>query len=310
MANQDSGYFGMKLGEALSAGAGHIANALQRKYELQRQEELRQQQEAKAQAMQQQTLRMGFAQKGIAYDPNNPEASFGALQKQGVESSQLGQMKTLAEIQKLQAEAGKAGQSTPPPGFRTTATGLEPIPGGPAALKIEAEQAQKAEDTMRTEAARAGQMTTASETMNAINKAEELSNKMFSTGWSGLITKALPNTDARALDNQLNTIKANVGFDRLTKMRNESKTGGALGQVSERELALLSSSAAPLDPQDKYFKENLEEVKKHYARFVTSLKDFSGYSKSQLASELMQNGFDRNEAIDLAADYFIRQGGQ
>jgi hypothetical protein len=65
----DSGYFGMKLGEAVSAGAGHISKALERKYDIQRQEELRRQQMEQMQAAQERNLsqqvRLSAAGQGI-----------------------------------------------------------------------------------------------------------------------------------------------------------------------------------------------------------------------------------------------------
>ena len=42
--------------------------------------------------------------------------------------------------------------------------------------------------------------------------------------------------DAEAL---VRTIGGNIGFDRLQRMRNESKTGGALGAINQQEMQLL-----------------------------------------------------------------------
>ena len=48
---------------------------------------------------------------------------------------------------------------------------------------------------------------------------------------------------ARTLD----TARANIGFDELQKMRADSPTGGALGQVSEMENRLLQAVRGSLD---------------------------------------------------------------
>lgn len=66
-------------------------------------------------------------------------------------------------------------------------------------------------------------------------------------GVSGLMSW-LPETDARSFRAQLDTLKANITFNELTEMREASKTGGALGQVSDREGALLGASLGALDP--------------------------------------------------------------
>ena len=57
----------------------------------------------------------------------------------------------------------------------------------------------------------------------------------------------VPGTQAKGVQGMINTIKGNVGFDKLQAMRNASPTGGALGQVSELELNLLMSTIGSLD---------------------------------------------------------------
>lgn len=63
----------------------------------------------------------------------------------------------------------------------------------------------------------------------------------WTTGLTGAATSAIPGTAAHNLKNTLNTIKANLGFDKLQALRDASPTGGALGQVSEMENVLLQS---------------------------------------------------------------------
>lgn len=48
-------------------------------------------------------------------------------------------------------------------------------------------------------------------------------------------------TEAGTLESYLTTLQANVGFGELQAMREASPTGGALGQVSEREIAFLQA---------------------------------------------------------------------
>jgi len=68
----------------------------------------------------------------------------------------------------------------------------------------------------------------------------------WTTGAGGIFNK-IPGSDARALSNLLDTVKANIGFDKLQAMREASPTGGALGQVSERELDFLQGVFGSLD---------------------------------------------------------------
>lgn len=57
----------------------------------------------------------------------------------------------------------------------------------------------------------------------------------------------LPGTAATDLRAILDTVKANIGFDELNSMRQNSPTGGALGSVTERELAFLQNVLVNLE---------------------------------------------------------------
>lgn len=91
-------------------------------------------------------------------------------------------------------------------------------------------------------------------------------------GLLGSLNSIRPGSPAFDVDKMLNTIKANVGFDRLQAMRDSSPTGGALGQVTELELKLLQSSLAALDQgmSPARFREQLMIVRNQYMK-VTSL---------------------------------------
>ena len=80
-------------------------------------------------------------------------------------------------------------------------------------------------------------------------------------------------TDARTLQTKITTLQSTLAFDRLQKMRDESKTGGALGQVSNIELQLLQSALTALDPivGKEEFTKQLEKVQKHYTNFKKAL---------------------------------------
>ena len=82
--------------------------------------------------------------------------------------------------------------------------------------------------------------------------------------------KAASGTAARAMDAELSPILANIGFDQLNKMRQNSPTGGALGQVTERELGFLQSVIASLDPgAPETMKRGLKRVKEVYRAMMT-----------------------------------------
>ena len=95
-----------------------------------------------------------------------------------------------------------------------------------------------------------------------IDQAKDQSG-MFTTGLVGQMTSGIGGTPANDLQNTLNTVKANIGFDRLQAMRDSSPTGGALGQVSEMENRLLQAVWGSLEQSQspEQLKANLERVR-------------------------------------------------
>lgn len=104
------------------------------------------------------------------------------------------------------------------------------------------EQARKQAETDRMRAVQA----------NVVNDTIDLSRDLvnesgYNTGVAGFLLSNVPGTDAYTLRNRLDTIRANIGFDKLQAMREASPTGGALGQVSEMENRLLQAVYGSLD---------------------------------------------------------------
>jgi len=83
------------------------------------------------------------------------------------------------------------------------------------------------------------------------------------TGLGGSLASNVPGTQAYKLEETVKTIKAILGFQELTSMREASPTGGALGQVSERELGFLQSVVTSLEIGQgaKILKKNLLQSK-------------------------------------------------
>lgn len=101
--------------------------------------------------------------------------------------------------------------------------------------------------------------------MNAgvVRKNIEEARKLIKEGAAGYgaLAGVLPETKARKLAGIVNTIKANVSFDKLQQMREASPTGGALGQVSDFENRLLQATQGTLDPyQSDLLLESLNQI--------------------------------------------------
>jgi hypothetical protein len=116
---------------------------------------------------------------------------------------------------------------------------MEPIPGSATARELEqgvikADARQKLSD----------QQFAIVET--SIDRALEQADG-WSAGLMAQATSGIGSTPARNLRATLDTVVANLGFDKLQEMREMSPTGGALGAVTERELQFLQSVRGSLD---------------------------------------------------------------
>lgn len=128
----------------------------------------------------------------------------------------------------------------PPSGYRFTPEGdLQPIPGGPADLRQNAEGR-----------ARGDQLDSSARQLdNAISVIDQaLPNVSGGTaGLWGQVTRGLGGSDAYDLNQQLEPVRAILSFENLQEMRRNSTTGGALGSIAVRELELLGSTVRSLD---------------------------------------------------------------
>lgn len=126
----------------------------------------------------------------------------------------------------------------------------EPIPGSPAAQELEAAEiaAQQAGQTQAENDAIENDVV-----MQQIKGIRGLLRQdgIFDApeaGVLGNILRLFGNQEATDYANRLTTLQGVVAFDQLQKMREASPTGGALGAISERELATLSAQLGSLEP--------------------------------------------------------------
>ena len=88
------------------------------------------------------------------------------------------------------------------------------------------------------------------------------------------VLQYIPGTDEKTIQGKLEMLVANIGFAEIQKMREQSKSGGALGQVTEKELAFLQAVLNRLSLFDKpeILRENLGIVLESYDESVSSLE--------------------------------------
>lgn len=99
------------------------------------------------------------------------------------------------------------------------------------------------------------------------------------TGWlsTGVASNLIPLNQAREnLSGQIETLKSIFSFSELQQMRENSPTGGALGNVSNIELALLGSTIASMNQNmsPKEFRESLEIIDGAFNRWQQAVDEY------------------------------------
>lgn len=167
-------------------------------------------------------------------------------------------------------------QGKVPQGYRQTEDGnLQAISGGPADLKMQGALNQD------TQSLNSG--------VSAMDRLAAAANELKSapglggvTGLRGAIPN-IPGSQAANAEALLNTLKSQVAFGVLQDMRNNSKTGGALGNVSDAEGKRLEANLAALEKAQSY-----EQMTASLQKII----DYTGGAKDRLreAYNLKHNG--------------------
>jgi hypothetical protein len=153
-----------------------------------------------------------------------------------------------------------------PTGFRYLENGeLEAIPGGPADLK-EGVRKSKLADAQERYLRKADLMDLTID--NALSKVG-----VFTAGPGALLAN-IPGTSAVDLEADMDTLRANIGFQELQDMRASSPTGGALGPVSDTENLLLQSVLGSMKQEQSpaQLRKRLIEIKESVKRMREAIK--------------------------------------
>ena len=146
---------------------------------------------------------------------------------------------------------------------------LEAIAGGPAAVDAAAAEAEAGADSRREGLRAARQSKIGGIVIEDINRYRDLveNQGIFTpvTGALGEIVGGIAGTPAADARSLANTIGANIQFEALDQMRKESKTGGALGSITQNELkdlrdTLGSIAASQSDEQLLFNLQRLENL--------------------------------------------------
>jgi len=162
---------------------------------------------------------------------------------------------------------------------------VQPISGSQAE-----KDAKKAADviTKQTEAKVTSGTTVLGDISEMKRKIE--ANPTLTTGMIGSLLLRMGFTTAVDVNELGETIRSNIGFDRLQRMREESPTGGALGQVAVQELNALQASLGSLktSQSDDQLIRNLERLEKQYQQSMRRILETEGGSEYFTQNEISE----------------------
>jgi len=178
------------------------------------------------------------------------------------------QANQLQSAKELRAMTGALSQTKAPPGYRMLPDGsMEAIKGGPADTKLTgALNADKQ--------ALEGSISGFDRLAVAANETLNHAGLQGITGVRGKIPN-IPGSAAADAQAKLNTLKSQVGFGVLQDMRNNSKTGGALGSVSDAEGKRLEANLAALENA-----QSVEQMRDSLKKIVQYAEDAKGRVRS------------------------------
>jgi len=150
-----------------------------------------------------------------------------------------------------------------------------PIPGSKAAADVERAASAK-------EAGTSAKVTSGTTVLGDISemKSQVQESPYLTTGPVATVLKKFGYTKAIDVEQLGETIRSNIGFDRLQRMRDESPTGGALGQVAVQELNALQASLGSLSTAQSagQLVRNLERLEEQYKKSMQRILSTEGGS--------------------------------
>ena len=232
---------------------------------------------------------MSYLQKKVQTGQISPQQAMQAWQDTaGLPYEQrkqkfMQQAVSLDTLFKTQADVQQRMQGTVPAGYRMTQQGtLEAIPGGPTTTDISPAAQQKRNE--KFPAAEAAYKTFEKDSGNLIANLELLKKHKGLEGILGTIYGRTPSIDAdsQAAQQLYDQILAQGQFNTLSALRQSSPTGGALGNVSDRENQALRQAFGALGRV-----QSKEDFVKAIDRVIENVKG---------SQEIIKDAFDETYA--------------
>jgi len=167
----------------------------------------------------------------------------------------------------------------------------EPIPGGPAEVKGRAAQeAQKQ---------KFGFMQEFSDTAaGALERIDDLPDDAILAKGATILGRFVPGTKTGRVVSRLETLKANLALDKIRAMREASPTGGAAGNMTEKEWPLFMQEFGNLDAA-----ENKQDLKERLQNASIKLFNRVNGTPQERAEALRKGIITKEQAEETEANY-------
>ncbi len=173
---------------------------------------------------------------------------------------------------------------------------------------------KKAEQTAEAAAKVQGASAEAYKTNNILNTIDTAINQVggSTAGLGGAVMSQIPGSEAVDLQENLLTIKANIGFNELSQMRKDSPTGGALGQVSDMENKALQAARASLEQRQSpdQLRTNLNKIKDSYDRWLKVITNEWTEADAQAYLDSLKGKEKEQETSATGAPIYATNGRQ
>ncbi len=177
---------------------------------------------------------------------------------------------------------------------------IEPIPGSEIARKWN--ESEKREKSKRLAAQRDSRILIdyADRTMKLIDD-----DPKTAAGPIAAVAQWIPGTAAYNAKWMIRTLQAKGAFDKLQEIRDNSKTGGAVGQLSDDERRALSDSMAQLEQSQSYeqLRYNLVQFRARYLDAAYGdIEGVYGYTWAEIEAQMKRTGKTREQILDNIAE--------
>jgi hypothetical protein len=170
---------------------------------------------------------------------------------------------------------------------------LAPGADNPRRMEIQKEAMEMAEMKATSNFAQVKTMNNMTNAIRQVKRSIGLTGP-GTTGLPGAIMAGIPGTDARNLVEMIKTQQGQIAFQTLLEMRQASKTGGALGNVSNREIELLYSSFGALDTMmsDEELNTTLTDILMKFEATKFALDNENRFAEEGLSPQEMKREVD------------------